>query len=57
MSDTTSTATTGLVLIDHQPFQFAKIFGGFAESRLATWRRTFAPHATGMGFDCGHFLN
>ena len=34
----------------------SKIFGGFAETPLATWRRTFAPHATGMGFDCGHFL-
>jgi haloacetate dehalogenase len=35
----------------------SKIFGGFAETPLATWRRTFAPQATGIGFDCGHFLN
>jgi hypothetical protein len=24
---------------------------------VETWRRTFAPQATGIGFDCGHFLN
>jgi haloacetate dehalogenase len=34
----------------------SKIFGGFAETPLASWRRTFAPQASGMGFDCGHFL-
>jgi haloacetate dehalogenase len=34
----------------------SKIFGGFAETPLATWRRTLAPQANGMGFDCGHFL-
>ena len=34
----------------------SKIFGGFPETPLASWRRTFAPHATGMGLDCGHFL-
>jgi haloacetate dehalogenase len=34
----------------------SKIFGGFAETPLASWRRTFAPQASGIGFDCGHFL-
>ncbi|HTD29517.1 MAG TPA: alpha/beta hydrolase, partial [Xanthomonadaceae bacterium] len=34
----------------------SKIFGGFAETPLASWRRTLAPQATGQGFDCGHFL-
>jgi len=34
----------------------SKIFGGFPETPLASWRRTFAPQAIGMGFDCGHFL-
>jgi hypothetical protein len=34
----------------------ARVFGGFAKTPLATWRRTLATQATGMGFDCGHFL-
>ena len=34
----------------------SKIFGGFSETPLATWQRTFAPQATGIGFECGHFL-
>jgi haloacetate dehalogenase len=34
----------------------SKIFGGFAETPLVSWQRTLAPQATGVGFDCGHFL-
>lgn len=26
------------------------------EPALETWRRTFAPHATGIVLDCGHFI-
>jgi hypothetical protein len=87
MSGTTITATTGLdalltpensvlVLIDHQPFQFANLRSheptvivnnvvalgeqDFRGVRRDTARNLAenvrAPHATGMGFNCGHFL-